>query len=74
MTEECEVCEGEGTYPVMDKYGKHRFSISCPECFGSGTCEPDEDEEQFEYPPSTAAGVHSIEDLRALNAQSKGEG
>lgn len=33
---ECPVCCGMGTYPVIDKFGTERYSIRCPECYGSG--------------------------------------
>jgi hypothetical protein len=32
----CEVCGGEGLYPIIDSHGRERYSIKCPECFGSG--------------------------------------
>jgi DnaJ-class molecular chaperone len=30
----CEVCGGEGTYPIIDNKGSHRYDITCPECHG----------------------------------------
>ena len=30
----CEVCNGEGTYPIIDSKGSHRYDIKCPECLG----------------------------------------
>ena len=33
---DCEVCEGTGVYPVIDRYGKHLYDIECPECIGDG--------------------------------------
>jgi DnaJ-class molecular chaperone len=32
----CSVCNGEGTYPIIDTYGVERYTIQCPECYGSG--------------------------------------
>lgn len=32
----CEVCGGDGLYPIHDMHGRERFSIQCPECFGAG--------------------------------------
>lgn len=32
----CEVCEGEGQYPIHARGGKHIYDIACPECDGSG--------------------------------------
>lgn len=32
----CEVCRGDGRYPVIDRYGRERYSIKCPDCLGSG--------------------------------------
>ena len=30
----CEVCGGEGRYPIIDSKGSHRYDIKCPECLG----------------------------------------
>jgi hypothetical protein len=30
----CEICGGDGTYPIIDCRGKHRYDIKCPECLG----------------------------------------
>jgi DnaJ-class molecular chaperone len=32
----CEVCGGDGWYPIIDMHGCERYSIQCPECFGDG--------------------------------------
>jgi hypothetical protein len=31
---QCEVCCGEGTYPIHNRKGKHVYDIKCPECWG----------------------------------------
>jgi len=36
MSDECDVCDGSGEYPIIDRYGVERYSIKCPECEGSG--------------------------------------
>lgn len=41
---ECGVCCGLGWYPIIDRHGKERFQIKCPECFGDGV-EPTDDPE-----------------------------
>ena len=54
----CEVCNGEGTYPIFDNYGQSRYSIRCPECYGSG--EADEEaiaEEKAEAAANRAADI-----------------
>lgn len=33
---DCEICNGEGLYPVIDRQGFARYAIRCPECGGSG--------------------------------------
>lgn len=30
----CAVCNGEGTYPIINRYGSHVYNIACPECDG----------------------------------------
>jgi DnaJ-class molecular chaperone len=32
----CAVCEGEGTYPVINRHGRTLYYIRCPECEGRG--------------------------------------
>lgn len=32
----CEVCNGQGTYPIISVQGSHLYDIRCPECFGTG--------------------------------------
>ncbi len=39
----CEVCGGDGWYPIIDMRGCERYNIKCPECFGDGEA----DEEAF---------------------------
>lgn len=34
--EKCEVCEGSGIYPIIDRHGRELYSIRCPECDGDG--------------------------------------
>jgi hypothetical protein len=68
---ECEVCCGEGAYPVIDKWGKERFCISCPECFGSGEAFSETDEPEYEHLPSTASKIKSMEELRLFMAGKK---
>jgi hypothetical protein len=33
---DCNVCCGLGRYPIIDRYGSERYSITCPECDGCG--------------------------------------
>jgi DnaJ-class molecular chaperone len=70
VTKQCEVCGGEGNYPIIDMHGTERYSIRCPECFGSGT-EIDEvatakaeAAEQGLPPASTAASIKDVDHLR----------
>jgi DnaJ-class molecular chaperone len=54
----CEVCNGQGTYPIFDNFGQSRYSIRCPECYGSG--EADEEaiaEEKAEAAAERAAAI-----------------
>lgn len=39
----CAVCEGEGRYPVINRYGTQLYTIQCPECFGDGLSEDEAD-------------------------------
>lgn len=43
MSKDCDVCGGEGTYPIIDQQGRERHLVTCPECYGSGLCETDEE-------------------------------
>lgn len=72
----CDVCDGDGTYPVIDSKGSHRYSIRCPECFGSGKYYVEAIEEPIEWPPpSTAASIHTTEQLReAVKDWNEGRG
>ncbi len=73
MSKECDVCGGEGTYPIMNMGGREVYSIECPECGGSGE-EYDEEAERVAeayeaeldkvHPRSTAARVSSLEEMR----------
>ena len=56
--EECEVCCGIGTYPVINKHGSTLYEMSCPQCFGSGECPP------AAPPRSTAARIKSMDEMR----------
>lgn len=35
----CEICGGEGSYPIFDIHGSQRYSITCPECLGISDAE-----------------------------------
>lgn len=77
----CDLCNGTGEASLRDKRGDTHY-LECPECDGTGTDydaeDEDEDEddvdkdddgeegEEFEYPPSTAAGITSVEQLKCL--------
>lgn len=68
---QCDVCEGHGVYPILDKHGTERMVITCPICFGDGTAidEDDDDDDDSvgvdDLPPrSTAADIESLEQLR----------
>lgn len=32
----CTVCDGAESYPIIDRHGREVFSITCPQCDGSG--------------------------------------
>lgn len=38
--EKCEVCNGDGIYPIIDRHGKELYGIRCPECDGDGLASP----------------------------------
>jgi len=60
----CEVCDGEGRCLIFDKHGKDRFSVVCPECFGSGEVDDDSEEDNPDWPPaSSAASITSTEQM-----------
>jgi hypothetical protein len=42
----CDICEDTGRYPVIDRFGRELYTISCPECGGYPKSEPN-------LPPST---------------------
>jgi hypothetical protein len=62
----CEVCDGLGDYPIIDNRGSARYYIRCPECFGHGSIEDeDEPKEEPDLPPrSSAASITSMDELR----------
>ena len=66
MATKCDICEGSGMYPIFDKHGRERYSIECPECFGTGDAYEDSaaDKPAYEYPASTAASIKSMDELR----------
>lgn len=41
LAPDCDVCGGDGTYPIHDMRGSQRYSIRCPECYGTGRADPD---------------------------------
>lgn len=56
MTEECDICEGHGVYPIIDRHGTERYAIRCPECGGSGTFEASDDgSAELDLPPASTA-------------------
>ena len=65
----CKFCGGDGDVEVYDTQGFNSHTVTCPECYGSGVGEDaeekDEDGEEFEYPPSTAASITTPEQLKA---------
>lgn len=60
----CEVCGGEGTYPIINMKGSHIYSITCPECFGIS-------DEEIER--KCAADRKALEDWMAGASTSSGE-
>ena len=67
MTEKCDVCGGGGRYPIHDMHGRERYTISCPECYGSGLGEEPEEaaaEPEDWAPKSTAAAISSSDEMR----------
>jgi len=71
---ECDICEGHGVYPIIDRHGTERYAIRCPECGGSGAFEASDDgSAELDLPPaSTAARIQSIDQLRAWTAREHG--
>lgn len=61
----CPVCEGDGQYPIIDARGRERYSIQCPECYGSGLeDEPAPVPEPDGLPPaSTAAKIKTVAEM-----------
>jgi DnaJ-class molecular chaperone len=41
----CEVCEGDGRYPVINRHGQELYTILCPECEGYGVDDVDAEPE-----------------------------
>ena len=72
---ECDICEGRGLYPIIDRHGNERYDIRCPECGGSGMFESsdDGDAEADLPPPSSAARIKSMDDLRTWMAREHGK-
>ncbi len=65
MADECGVCGGEGYYPIIDMKGTERYSIRCPECYGSGEEYKEPQEEAGGFPPrSTAAKITTTDQMR----------
>ena len=63
----CPVCDGYGEYGIINAAGAYMYDITCPECDGEGEVAVEasgEDQEQYEYPPSTAAKILTLEELR----------
>jgi hypothetical protein len=75
----CDLCNGTGEASLRDKRGDTHY-LECPECDGTGVDfdaedeDEDEDEddekkdeegEEMEYPPSTAASITTPEQLKA---------
>lgn len=50
MGDDCDVCCGLGTYPIIDRHGTTLYEIECPECFGA-SAQPDEHKEAEEPLP-----------------------
>ena len=59
----CEVCEGSGDYPVINKYGQTLYCIRCPDCSGTG-----DDEQQ-----SAARAEKSRDRERYARVMSEGD-
>lgn len=70
---ECDVCDGLGDYHVIDRHGSVRYLIRCPECCGSGQVEPEQPacNPPDWPPPSTAARIKSMDELRSHIALNK---
>ncbi len=63
----CEVCGGDGRYPIIDKHGYERYTIRCPDCLGSG--EADEEalaEDKAEADAERAANIQRGKYERAM--------
>jgi hypothetical protein len=61
----CDVCAGMGQYPIINSKGRELYSITCPECFGSGAAKEDADPVEYPAlpPPSSAARVRSMAEM-----------
>ena len=36
----CDVCNGSGKYPIINRHGQHLYDIGCPQCGGNGKAKP----------------------------------
>lgn len=62
---DCEICGGDGVYPIISARGSHVYDITCPECHGSGDAEEEPKAEPLDYPPaSTAVRIKTMDDLK----------
>ena len=43
MATKCDACCGAGMYPIFNSRGREVYSIRCPECFGLGSTETEEE-------------------------------
>ncbi len=42
---DCDVCIGDGRYPIHNKHGREVYTIECPECCGTGEAAEEDPEE-----------------------------
>lgn len=65
MAKKCEVCNGEGDYPIINNFGTTLYNITCPECDGTGEEYEEPEPEPSDLPPaSSAAFIKDMDDLR----------
>lgn len=60
----CDICGGTGEYPIHDRFSIHVYSIVCPECHGGGYADDEPAPDDRLPPPSTAAQIKTVADLR----------